>query len=184
MTATSMQLSYADNPPAGACANTVTPIPGTASAVSANTRVTLTMLLREGGLALLVLFVFCALPSISSGTDMASRLRIVMLGFVIVGVGMLFARTMGGRLFLTLAYSIFFEHNYFEPPRVLFLPLAPSTFLVLLIIWQAKRRTPTTPHSLRLEQSEAAFGPATLDRLALHVVRDDHLHLPGGAEWG
>jgi hypothetical protein len=78
----------------------------------------------------LVVLLFIALPASRLGTGMSIRGAVSAFTMVVVVVGMGFAKSMGGRLALILAFSIFIERNY----AFSYVYLLPSTTLVVLLI--------------------------------------------------
>lgn len=100
-------------------------------------------LLREGGLALVALFVLTAIPTGTLDLSRNVRLAIVVEGFLVVLLGLVVAKTLAGRVFLALTYSVFFEDNFFLPPTVGFVLVQPSVLLMCLaLVLDLSRRGP------------------------------------------
>ncbi len=114
-------------------------VPGTASGDRYETPTTLAGLMREGLLLLPVLFFGIALPSLKLGHGYNTRAAVFLAGMVCTALFILLARTLGGRVFSVLAFSVFFEGNYaFQSQFVV-----PSTLMLLaVLLLEQMRRQP------------------------------------------
>jgi len=102
---------------------------------------TLGMLLREGLLTVLVLFFLIGLPAWPLGTGTIIRIGICVVGLIVTSVGILAARTLGGRVLQVFAFAVIFEQNYaFQA-----FPVLPSTVLLVLVIFSGKLRHQAEP---------------------------------------
>ena len=131
-------------------------VPGTLSGEYDPEWITWSRLLREGLLALVITLVVTGLQSTTMGTSHAVRMVIVIEGFCIVLIGMAVARTMGGRLFLAVAYAVLFERSYFLPPRIWVLTLSPSMLLAGLLLVMSANKSMRPPLL-----TKCAGGPRT-----------------------
>ncbi len=120
-------------------------IPATASEANDARQTSLAQILREGLLAIAVAFALTAPASVLLGESHAARQSVIIEGFVVMLVGMLAAKTLAGRVFLSMTYLFFYENNYFSPVSVWIFSLTPSTFLVIVaIVLESLRSRPRT----------------------------------------
>jgi hypothetical protein len=111
-------------------------VPGTVSGDRGEEKFTVRALLREGLILLAILFFGFALPSARLSDAYAVRAAVVLSGAFVSGIAVLFARTLGGRVFIVMALSVFFEGNYAFQAN----PFMPSTALLLAVLLLDKMR--------------------------------------------
>jgi hypothetical protein len=118
-------------------------MPLTASGIYEDPYCNLRVLFREGILTTLLMFFFCAIPSIYVGTGFAARTAISVAAFLISLIGIFSARTYAGRIFQALAFNMFIEYKF----AFQLVPLSPSLILLLVaMVWERAR--PTGPFYL------------------------------------